>query len=313
MSIKQLWCEKYRPKNLEQYVFQNEQHRQQILRIVASGEIPHLMLTGTQGSGKTTLAEILITELDVEDVDVLRINASDKTGIDYIRDTILSFASTYPMGKFKVIHLAEFDYMSLAAQGMLRAVMEENSDTCRFICTCNYENKIIPAIKSRMQHMRFKAPSKDDILARMFEILIAEEVDFGDGEVVLKYVDQAYPDLRKIINNMQLNTLMGTLGNPVHDSEGGDYQFKLLDLIAAGNLRELRKLVTEQCTSEQITEVFEFLYKNLNKHPKYAANINAYEQGLCILAEGLYKHGLVAIPHLNFEATCIRLNNAIGE
>jgi DNA polymerase III delta prime subunit len=310
--IKKLWFESYRPKTLEGYVFQNEQQENQIRKIIESGEIPHLLLTGGAGSGKTTIAEILINELGVDDCDVMRINASDKTGIDYIRDTILSFAGTYPLGKFKVVHLSEFDYMSQAAQGMLRAVLEENADTCRFLCTCNYENKIIPPIKSRMQHLRFKAPKRDDVLMRMFEILSAEGVDF-DPEIVDKYVDQAFPDLRKIINNMQLNTTDGKLGDPVHDSEGGDYQFKLLDLITVGDLREIRKLVTEQCTSEQITEVYEFLYRNIGKHPKYAADQNAYEQALCILLDGVYKHSLVAIPHLNFEATCIKLSNAIGE
>jgi DNA polymerase III delta prime subunit len=146
----------------------------------------------------------------------------------------------------------------------------------------------------------------------MFEILTIEEVEF-DPEIVDKYVDQAYPDIRKIINNLELNTQNKKLGNPTIDSEGGDYLFRLLDLIVAGNLREIRKLVTEQCTAEQITEVYEFLYRNLHKHPKYAADRNAYEQALCVLLDGVYKHALVAIPHLNFEATAIKLCNAIGE
>jgi DNA polymerase III delta prime subunit len=204
------------------------------------------------------------------------------------------------------------DYMSQPAQGMLRAVLEENADTCRFICTCNYENKIIPALKSRMQHLRFKAPKQDDVLVRMFEILVNEEVEF-DPEVVDKFVAQAYPDIRKVINNLQLNTFNKKLGNPTHDSDGGDYQFKLLELIMAGDLQELRKQVIDQCTSEQITEVYEFLYRNLHKHPKYSADKNAYEQALMILLDGVYKHSLVAIPHLNFEATMIKLIHSIGE
>lgn len=312
MAVKKLWFEQHRPSTLSGYVFQSDKQKEQIERIVASGEIPHLLLTGIQGSGKTTLAEILINEMGVDEADIMRINASDKTGVDYIRETILNFASTYPIGKFKVVKLEEFDYMSPAAQGMLRAVLEENADTCRFICTCNYENKIIPAIKSRMQQLRFKAPSRDDVLMRMFEILSLEGIDF-DPEIVDKYVDQAYPDIRKMINNMQLNTTNGILGNPVHDSEGGDYQFKLLDFILEGKLRDIRKLVTEQCTAEQLTEVFEFLYRNIGKHPKYVSDRNAYEQALCIILDGVYKHALVAIPHLNFEATCIKLSNAIGE
>jgi DNA polymerase III delta prime subunit len=312
MAAKRLWTEEYRPSTLDTYVFQNLQQKDQIQKMIAGGDIPHLLLTGTQGSGKTTLAEILIKELNVDDFDILRINASDKTGVDYIRDTILSFAGTYPIGKFKIVKLEEFDYMSLPAQGMLRAVLEDNSDTCRFICTCNYENKIMPAMKSRMQHMRFKAPIQDDVLMRMFEILTLEGIEF-DPEIVDKYVSQAYPDIRKIINNLQLNSTNGKLNAPVGGNDDGDYQFKLLDMIIAGNLRDIRKTVTEQCTAEQITEVYEFLYRNIGKHPKYAADQGSYEQALCILLDGVYKHSLVAIPHLNFEATCIKLCNAIGE
>ena len=312
MAAKKLWTEAYRPQVLDEYVFQNEQQKDQIQKMLEGGDIPHLLLSGTQGSGKTTLAEILIRALDVDEMDVLRINASDKTGVDYIRDTILSFAGTYPMGKFKIVKLEEFDYMSLPAQGMLRAVLEENSDTCRFICTCNYENKIMPAMKSRMQHLRFKAPLQDDVLLRMFEILSTEDVEF-DPEDVDKYVTQAYPDIRKIINNLQLNTSKGKLNPPTEDSEGGDYKFKILDLIVAGNLRDLRKLVCEQCTGDQFNEIYEFLYRNIQRHPKYAKDVNAYDSALCILLDGVYKHSLVAIPHLNFEATCIKLSNAIGE
>jgi DNA polymerase III delta prime subunit len=312
MAAKELWTEKYRPKTLDGYVFQNESQKDQIKRMIVDGDIPHLLLSGTQGSGKTTLAEILINELGVDDFDICRVNASDKTGVDFIRETILNFAGTYPMGKFKIVKLEEFDYLSLNAQGMLRAVLEENAETCRFICTCNYENKIMPAMKSRMQHMRFKAPLQDDVLMRMFEILTIEGIDF-DPEVVDRYVSQAYPDIRKIINNLQLNSVGGKLMLPSGEGEDGDYQFQLLDLIISGNIKEIRRIVTEQCTPEQISEIYELLYKNLKKHPKFAGNVQAYEQALCILLDGVYKHSLVAIPHLNFETTCIKLCNSIGE
>ena len=312
MAAKRLWTEVYRPKMLDGYVFQNEQQRNQINNFVLQGDIPHLLLTGTQGSGKTTLAEILINELGIEDGDVLRINASHHTGIDFIRDTVLGFAESFPLGKFKVIRLEEFDHMSPQAQAMLRDVMETNSDTCRFVCSCNFEHKIMTPLKSRFQHLRFKASSIDDVQIRMAEILVAENVDF-DLDTLDKYVSQAYPDIRKIINNLQLNTIGNHLGNPSIDVDGGDYQFKLLDLVMTGNIKELRRTVTEQCTVEQISEVYEFLYRNIHKHPKLEKDQNALDQVLVLLNDGVYKHGLTAIPHLNFESTVIRIFNAIGE
>lgn len=312
MAAKRLWTEVYRPRMLDGYVFQNEQQQKQINNFVLQGDIPHLLMTGTQGSGKTTLAEILINELGIEDGDILRINASHHTGIDFIRETVLGFAESFPLGKFKVIRLEEFDHMSPAAQAMLRDVMEANSDTCRFVCSCNFEHKIMAPLKSRFQHLRFKASSMDDVQLRMAEILVAENVDF-ELETLDKYVSQAYPDLRKIINNLQLNTIDNKLGNPTVDVDGGDYQFKLLDLVMAGNIRELRKVVSEQCTVEQINEVYEFLYRNIHKHPSIAKDQNALDQVLVLLNDGVYKHGLTAIPHLNFESTAIRIFNAIGE
>jgi DNA polymerase III delta prime subunit len=312
MAAKRLWCETYRPKMLDGYVFQNEQQRNQINNFVLQGDIPHLLLTGTQGSGKTTLAEILINELGIEDGDVLRINASHHTGIDFIRETVLGFAESFPLGKFKVIRLEEFDHMSPQAQAMLRDVMETNSDTCRFVCSCNFEHKIMTPLKSRFQHLRFKASSIDDVQIRMAEILVAENVDF-DLDTLDKYVSQAYPDIRKIINNLQLNSINGKLGNPSVDVDGDDYQFKLLDMVMAGNIKELRRTVTEQCTVEQISEVYTFLYQNIHKHPKLEKDQNALDQVLVLLNDGVYKHGLTAIPHLNFESTAIRISSAIGE
>lgn len=310
MAAKRLWTEAHRPLTLDGYVFQDEQHRAQINKFVQERDIPHLLLTGTQGSGKTTIARILINELEINELDILEENASNKTGVDYIRESILDFASSFPLGKFKVIHLAEFDYMSQAAQGMLRDVMEQNSDTCRFICTGNYEHKIIPALKSRMQHLRFKAPAKDDVLIRMVEILAAENVEFELPNLE-KYVDQAYPDIRKIINNLQLNTVNGELKAPSTDSDGNDYQFELLDLLKAGKLQELKDLVLTQCSSEQFEDVYDLIYRNLRKHPG-CSNKDVYEQAIVILAEGLYRNGIVAIPHLNFEATVVKMSGVFG-
>ena len=309
MKAKRLWTEEYRPKKIDDYIFQIESQKSQILKMIKEKEIPHLLLSGVQGSGKTTLAEILINEIEVDEFDILKINASDKTGIDYIRDNILTFAETCSFGKFKIVHLEEFDYMSQAAQGMLRVVLEEHADICRFIATCNNENRIIPAIKSRMQHLRFKAPIQDDVLLRMFEILTIEGIEF-EAEDVEKYVIQSYPDIRKVINNLQLNSVDGKLILTSGDSDG-DFKIRLFDLIIDGNLQEIRKLVIKNCTPEQLEEVYEFLYQNIHKHPKFKGNEKALEQAFMILLDSVYKNSTIALPYLNFEVACINLINSI--
>ena len=147
-------------------------------------------------------------------------------------------------------------------------------------------------------------------MLRMFEVLTTEGVEF-DPEVVDRYVSQAYPDIRKIINNLQLNTIDGKLKDTGNDVDGDDYQFKLLDLLVEGKLNELQKMVLEQCTAEQLTEVYEFLDRNLIKHPILAKDKTKLDNAFLTLLDAVYKHGLVALPHLNFRGFCIRLNSVL--
>lgn len=305
--MEKLWVEKYRPSKLEDYVFENEQQRALVNKILTSRDLPQLLLTGAPGSGKTTLSKLLVRLLDVDPADILTINTSDKTGVDFIRDTILNFAASYPIGDFKVVQLEEAGYLSPNAQGMLRAVLEESSDTCRFIFTANEEHKIIPAIKSRLQHVRFKAPARDDVIVRAATILLEENVTF-DPAILDKFVDLTYPDLRKLINHLQQYTVDGRLQEPT--SGEGQQQFQLIDLLERGDVAGFTKAVLESVPSEQYVEVWELLYRNLRRVPA-CKNGDKYEAALVTLADGLYKHSLVAVPELNFEATLIKLQHAL--
>jgi len=309
--IKQMWVEKYRPKWLKDYVFHDEHQRKQIERLVRDKDIPHLMLTGTAGSGKTSLARILINEIGIDEMDVLEENASEKTGVDFIRDEIIPFTEGYPLGLFRVVHLEEFDYLSPNAQGMLRAVLEEHASTCRFICTCNYENKIIVPIRSRFQQFRFRAPSEDDVVVKMVEILDAEKVSFDDEHLVA-YIKQAYPDIRKIIQHLQENSIDGKLLSTREATVGGDYKFKLLDLLASMDIRGIRKLIVDHVSQEELENVYDFLYHNLRLIPACKAD-EVFEKGLLVIAEGIDRHGRSALPHLTFEATCIKLAMHVAE
>lgn len=304
-KVHKLWCEKYRPQSISEYVFHDSNQKAAIMKMITEKSIPHLLFSGVAGSGKTTLAQILIKELQIDEIDVLTINASDENSVDVMRDKIKSFIITYSMGPFKVIHLSEADYITPQGQGIMRHMMEEYADQARFILTCNYEHKIIPAIKSRCQHFRFKASDKNDIAEYVVGILASERVKF-DLSLIDKYISIGYPDIRKIVNLLQQNTSSGILHEPITTGESGDYKFQLLDLIESDNWQEARKLICENVVAEEWEDIYKFLYENLHKTPKFT-NQDKWEEGILVIAEHLYKHTICSDAEINAAAMFIRL------
>jgi len=304
-NLEKLWTEKYRPQTVEDYLFQNHTQKLAILKMVADQSIPNLLLSGVQGSGKTTLALMLIKELELEETDVLIINASDENSVDVIREKLKNFISTFAMGEYKVVLLEEADFITQNGQAVMRRLMEEFSDSARFILTCNYEHKIMPAIRSRCQHYRFKSFDKDEIAERVVTILATEQVKFT-LDLIDKYVTAGYPDIRKIINLLQQNTIDGALQEPTSSGEVGDYKFKLLDLLERDNWFEVRKLLCGNVAAEEWEDVYRFLYENLEKSAKFS-NQDKWEAGIVIIADHLYKHSAVADTEINASAMFIRL------
>lgn len=304
-----LWANKYRPSNLSDFVFHSDLHKQQLTNMIVSGEIPHLLFSGVQGSGKTTLSKIIVNELNVDPADVLIINASDENSVDTIREKIIGFAASFPMGDFKVVQLEEMDYLSLNAQAVLRVPMEEYGDTCRVIGTCNYENKIMPALRSRFQHYHFNAPNIEEVSVYIAQILISEGIQF-EIEVLEKYIAAAYPDIRKIVNMVQQSIIivddLKVLPEPT-TSETGDYKFKLLELLEANDLKGLRELVCSTVTREEYEDIYKFLYHNVDKCPKFGS-VEKYEGAIIMIANYLYRHGICADSEINFAALCIELS-----
>jgi len=302
-----LWCEKYRPNTLAEYTFHDVTHREAFEGMVRDGTIPHLLLSGVQGSGKTTLALILINELHMDDVDVLTLNASDENSVDVMRDKIRTFVTSYAMGDFKIVHLEEADYITPAGQAIMRRLMEEYSDNARFILTCNYENKIIPALRSRFEvgHYRFRKHDIDEVTLYAAKVLRSEHIKF-DLDLLDKYIRVGYPDIRKIVNLLQKNSRSGSLAPFREANTGGDYRFALLDHLQRDDWFSARKLTCAEVTAEEWEELYRFLYENLEKTPKFSS-ADKWEAGIVIIADHLYKHSLVADPEINAAAMYIRL------
>ena len=208
--MRDLWVEKYRPDNIGDYVFRDANQQGQVTGWIKDGALPHLLFSGAPGTGKTTLAKVLLKELDVDNMDILEINASNENSVDTIRSKITNFSSTMPFGDMKYVLLDEADYITPNGQAALRGVMETYHTSCRFILTCNYPQRIIPALHSRCQGFHINKLDINEFTARIATICIAENVDC-DLDTLDTYVQATYPDLRKAINLTQQNVVDGHL------------------------------------------------------------------------------------------------------
>ena len=303
--MKDLWVEKYRPDTLDGYVFKDEHQKSQIEAWVKEGSIPHLLFSGNAGVGKTTLAKILINKLGVQDSDVLYANGS-KEGrkIEWV-DKLIMFCQTMPFGDFKVVLIDEADYLNLhSVQPALRNLMEEYTNNVRFILTCNYPNKIIPALHSRCQRLHIEKTDITEFTARAANILLQENIQF-DLDTLDSYVKGTYPDLRKCINNLQMNSIDGTLHNPEADDSSADYRVEMVDLFKKGKITEARKLVCSQALPEEMDDIYRWLYDNV----EIFGDEVKQDKAILIIKAGLVDHALVSDPEINLAATLIRLGN----
>jgi len=303
--MKELWVEKYRPDTLDGYVFKDEHQKSQIEAWIKEGSIPHLLFSGNAGVGKTTLAKILINKLGVQDSDVLYANGS-KEGrkIEWV-DKLIMFCQTMPFGDFKVVLIDEADYLNLhSVQPALRNLMEEYTHSVRFILTCNYPNKIIPALHSRCQRLHIEKTDITEFTARAANILLQENIQF-DLDTLDSYVKGTYPDLRKCINNLQMNSIDGSLHNPEADDSSADYRVEMVDLFKKGKITEARKLVCSQALPEEMDEIYRWLYDNV----AIFGDEPAQDKAILIIKAGLVDHALVSDPEINLASTLIRLSH----
>ena len=301
----ELWVDKYRPSRMDGYVWRDASQRRQIESWIQQKSIPHLLLSGTPGIGKTTMAKILVNEIGIEDSDLLEVNASRETGIDFIRNKIVPFISSIAWGPFKVVLLDEADRLSPQAQDSLKGIVEEYSRFARFILTCNNPNMVVPALHSRCQQLHFVKLDQTEFTARAATILVEENIDF-DLDTLDNYVRVTYPDLRKCINLLQQNTSEGKLFAPQQEDAGSlDYKFEMVELFKAGKISEARKLLCAKARPDEIPVIFRWLYDNV----ELFGDEPAQNKSIQIIKQGLIDHTLVMDPEINLSATLIRLAN----
>ena len=300
-----LWVEKYRPNKLEDYVG-NEHLKAKVEGYLESGDVPHLLLYGKAGTGKTTLAKLIVNSIEC---DYIIINASDENNVDTVRNKVKNFASSMGFKPFKIIIMDEFDYMTPNAQAILRNLMETFSKHCRFILTCNYVEKVIEPIQSRCQSFQIVPPTKKDVAIQMSKILKAENIEFDIKDLV-PIIDSAYPDIRKVINTCQLNSNKGKLKVDVQNLLENDYKMKVVDILKSKDDKRNKYMKVRQALIDSkvtdFTDLYTMLYDKVDEYGgENTSNV------ILLLGDGVSKSAVAIDKEIIAAATLIQILNII--
>jgi replication factor C small subunit len=299
-----LWVEKYRPATVDDYVFKNEKLKQQVSTWIQTQTLPNLMLVGPAGTGKTSLVKILLTALNVQDTDIMYANGNKECRkIEWI-DKLINFCQTMPFGDYKVVFIDEFENAGqTTVMPAMKNLMESYSNSVRFIATCNHPNRILPELHSRFQSIQIEKSDVIDYTSRIATILVEENIEF-DLDTLDTYVKSAYPDLRKCINNVQLNSSSGKLLLPESSESTADYRLAMVELFKIGKISEARKLICSQAQAEEYVEIYQWLYSNLDL---FSTDESIQDKIILAIKQGLVDHTICADPEINFAATMIKI------
>ena len=295
-----LWVEKYRPISLDTYIG-NEHLKSKVSVYLESGDLPHLLLYGKAGTGKTTLAKLLVNNIEC---DYMYINASDENSVDTVRNKVRGFASTMGFKDYKIIILDECDYITPNAQAALRNLMETFSKHCRFILTCNFVERIIDPIQSRCQSFQVIPPSKKEVAMHVTDILKKEDIACKVDDVV-SLVNAGYPDIRRVINSTQRQVVDGMLMVDKQALIEGDYKIKLLEILKTQNKKDSFKGIRKLLADSKVTDFsdgFRLLYDTIDE---WAVGHTA--EAILTLAEGQRDDIVVVDKEINFMATMVKL------
>jgi DNA polymerase III delta prime subunit len=299
-----LWTERYRPTTLDEFIG-NTEIKDKIRSYLVQQDIPHLLFFGKAGTGKTSLAKLIVKHIDC---DSLYINASDENNVETVRTKIKSFASTISFSAHKFIILDEADYLTINGQAALRVIMEEFSNNCRFIITCNYVERIIEPIRSRSVDFHIFPPSKKDIAIHVAKILANEKVEFVPADI-LNIVNIHYPDIRKIIGTSQQMSTNGKLNIQKQLLIEGDFHAKLLDILKleknkSKQFSDIRQLIAN-AQIRSFIDTYRLLFDTVDDYTKDIAN------AIITIAEAQYQDVLVIDKEICFMAMIAKLIDTI--